>query len=526
MKRYKIIYAMFCIVSLCSCELLRQSRFEVVHCSPDAGYHAETEELVVSVEFSHEPNREKIQKAFSVTEDAIALQGKYIWSGKTLEFRPSLPLKKNKEYKVTVSIDAEDAKGVSLDEQFERSWTSSPSKVRPEILSVSPANNGEVSNASASVLIYFNVEVPMQSLMDYVSFTPSISGYWKLDETQKTAEFTPYEKWKPCTEYKISVRQGFESEHGNTIAKEFGSRFTVGGDDVKPQLLRAVVLQKDSSIALKNKADYVLECADVDDIDGSVINDGWEADYKLLFKFSKDVNASTVLNAVTAEPAISFELENGPGYYSDIVIKFTKRPAYNAHYILRLGNTVSDSSGNTKENVEQYKIFTDGAKSKPPELKGFALPVNPAGGASASAIIITDRDNFTLPGLNLDADYYTVDAEIPTWMMLFFDAAHGAEINLFSLMESLSFSATNSSVTWTPEIIVNHSDEFTWRCNSPIYQDEEYRNELSGCIAIEIKGILVNDPTRRGLVTFSCDAGLRDSYGNESTITKQFVLIK
>jgi hypothetical protein len=532
MKACINISAAFILLLFVSCDILRQSPFEVVSWSPGMGYKSETQPSEISFMFSHDCNRESVQKAFLFTEDGVSKEGDFFWDGKKLVWNPTSPPQKNKNYKVTISADAENAKGVSLDEQFEAVWTTRPDGARPEIISVTPSNAAQISNRNVHVEILFSVPVKLQTFVDNVSFTPARSGLWTLEASLTRADFQPYEAWAACTEYKISVSNSFESAAGKTIAKEWNSYFYVSGDNTPPVLQSAVALLPDGNPALKpDGREYLLEenmpAAD------NFVNEDWESEYKIALTFSEPVRINSVQNSFSIEPSVSFTAEADTLFSDTVVLRFSQKLQYGEHYILSLGKNVSDENGNTLETASRWKLFVNGKCSKPPVFKGFAMPQSPVIRDGTSSVnkasppmVFTAADNLTLPGYNIDSDEYLINEATGTWIVLFFDMAHDANINLFSLMEKFGFSSTNGAVSWTSKTMTQTRNDFVWAETADYFTDADWMQLWNNSFAVEIKGTLRNDPVAQGLVTVSIGSGLLDSLGNETGETQQFILIK
>ena len=80
------------ILSFFSCDILRTSPFEVVEWSPGKAYHGEPEKILISLRFSHDPDKASAERHFSLNEDGNMVKGIFSWTGRKMRFLPLAPL--------------------------------------------------------------------------------------------------------------------------------------------------------------------------------------------------------------------------------------------------------------------------------------------------------------------------------------------------------------------------------------------------------------------------------------------------
>ena len=185
----RFILALF--VLFMSCDILRVSPFEILQWSPGDGYHADPETLTLSLSFSHDPQRSIVEKYFSLSADGETVRGIFHWEGKTLYFLPLVPLEENRDYSVTVLANAHNTKGLNLDRDFEGRFSTRSDPTRPQVISFLPAMEGIMEESRGQCNIAFSSPVLLNSLRDSVSFSPSMSGAWHLEEGGLLAVFSP-----------------------------------------------------------------------------------------------------------------------------------------------------------------------------------------------------------------------------------------------------------------------------------------------------------------------------------------------
>ncbi|WP_461247822.1 Ig-like domain-containing domain, partial [Treponema sp. R6D11] len=126
MKNKFFSFFLFSIFSFISCDILRTSLFEVVSCTPGNGYQSEPKKINISLDFSHDPDRASVEKNFSLTGDGNRIKGVFSWNNKKMTFSPLAPLEINTDYTITLSAEAHDTKGLSMDEPFNRYFSTRP----------------------------------------------------------------------------------------------------------------------------------------------------------------------------------------------------------------------------------------------------------------------------------------------------------------------------------------------------------------------------------------------------------------
>ncbi|MDR1231232.1 MAG: Ig-like domain-containing protein [Spirochaetaceae bacterium] len=476
------------LVLFLSCDILRSAPFEITSWSPGEGYRDINGGIAISVQFSRGADRNSVERSFEFSEDGVKSNGRIVWSNDDkLVFTPSTPPQSGHDYAVVINTDAQDTQGVSLEKRFEGRWTTRPLDTggRPSILATLPLDGGVIAPGYTTVAIEFSTVVPINACNNHISFSPQIKGSWTLDYSGKKAQFTPDAAWRHGTDYKMTVGAAFESSSGNTLGQELVIHFAIDGETVPPELTGVAALEEDGSPVKRGGADYTLT-------EISTENSGWESVYKLLFSFSENIDVSSFKKAVTIEPSLSCAVDTKQAFSDTVVLSFIDRPVFQQRYLITLDSGIKDESGNESAEAKSYRIYVDGKRSKPPELKKLKIAGN------GQSCVYEMGDNFAvLQDLSDDAAACT----------LWFEAAEGTEINLYSLMECFSVSSTNNVVSFSPLSI-------------------EYGAADGDCAPVIITGILTCKNTESGIVTVSVGAGLLDSYGNKQTEARRIVLLK
>jgi len=503
--KFKLCIFLLIVAFFASCDILRLSPFEVTSWTPGGGYHSEPEKIAVSLVFSHEPDRASVEKYFSLTGNGSRVRGTFHWEGRKLEFSFLTPPEINTDYVITLSADAHDTKGLSMDEAFNGEFTTRAGETRPTLVSCFPSMYADISDPSMEVKLEFSIPVPLSALYDYVSFTPSMQGLWRLEDGGRLAVFTPAEPWAQNSRYEIRFSTSLTDNKGMNIGSDFFSIFTTGVDREAPYLLCARRITKNGEV-FQLEADRGYSGAG----EFPVENSGWEKDDRLSLVFSKPVDSVSVKNYLNADDAPALVMETSPGYRTEFIFRFDGIPAFGNRFTFRIKSGVKDSNGNETKNEYIYKIFADGKFSKPPELVGFRMPMTPGSGGNLACL---ETDSLLEP-VPISEENYPSGVRVQTWFDLYFSAAEGADIDLFSLMELFRIETSNNVFSFSPNQIKTSG-----------FMVSEPQAGWENFLRIEIAGYLTNT-TNYGLVYFQIAAGLKDSLGNKNENSQKIIFIK
>ena len=507
MKKIIIIILLLYIFIINSCDILRTSIFEVISWTPGEGYHAEPEDIVVSISFSHEPHIASVERNFSLTGNGNRIRGKFQWETKKLTFIPLTPLDKNTDYSISLSADSHDTEGLSIDEAFNRDFTTRAGSDRPEIISCYPSMYAEINEPRTPVKLEFSLPVPLNILYENISFTPSMQGFWILENDSKLATFTPSEPWIENTRYEIFISSSLTDTNGMNIRNDYKSVFTTGTDKELPYLVSANRVTKNNDCIQLAPDKGFSSAAEL-----PVENISWEKEDKILLVFSKPVDNLSVKNYISAENGPNLVLESFPGYKTEILFKFEKTPVYESRFTIRVKPGIQDNAKNTTKEDYFFRIFFNGKYSKPPELAGIRIPMAPQNENDYEPVFIGADSLFQI--IPITDENYPSSKIISTWIEVYFVTAEGASIDLFSLMEHFRIDTSNNVITFSPRQIKTNN----YTISLPHPGTEKFQR-------IEIAGNLINT-TNYGIINFQISSGLKDNLGNRNEKAFNIPLIK
>jgi len=504
-RTFIFIIGQFLILLFCfaSCDLLRFSRFEVVSWTPGDGYHFEPEKITVSLEFSHDPDTASVEKNFSLTGNGNRVRGTILWNERKMIFTPLTPLEKNTDFAVSISADAYSTKGLSMDEGFYGDFTTRPDNARPVLRSCYPEMYGEAGDPRTEVRLAFSIPVPLNALYDNVSFSPSMTGSWRLEDGGKLAVFTPAEPWTHNNRYEIRCSASLSDNNGMNTGNDFISVFTIGTDHEAPYLLYAGKIAKDGVVAELTRDRGYAGAAEL-----PVENHGWEKDDRLYLVFSEPVDGLLLKNYLVAENAPGLVMETSPNYNTEFTFKFDSIPVYESRFAFKIKPGINDISGNESKEEYVYRIFANGKFSKPPELAGIRMPMAPNSDTDLEFFCAETDSIFEL--IPIKNEYYPSSEKIQTWIELYFTTAEGALVDPFSLMEHFRIETSNNVISFSPRLVKQTG-----------FSVPEPQQGWENFERLEITGIIENS-INFGIINFIIGSGLRDNLGNKND--RKFVI--
>ena len=515
--RHRFYFSLIIILLfVSSCDILRDSPYEVLTWTPGEGFHDEPGSIKISLLLSHESDRARTEQAFSLTGDRKTISGVYDWDGSWLIFSPIYPLEAGRDYVITLGTGAQNTRGLSLENKFEASFTTRKPGAKPAVTGTVPSDGGCVSESRGEFRIMFSEPVPLESCMDYIVFSPSSPGSWRLEGEEKTASFTPRDPWQTGILYQIKIDSGFMGFSGDVLGSEYITFFSVGNDREKPVLNKAYALYPAGEIAV-NREEIAIENI-LPGMPGYFSLEEfseWESFTKLELVFSEPVDLGSLRNLLVTEPQVSLVMESDPVFSDRAVFRFAEFPQWGSVYLFRLGPGFRDINGNVSEDEYLFRINCNGPLSKPPALAGIRLPTAPGNSTGDyDPRTYSPADLFKDLPIKTGEDHFPYGEAVSAWIELYFDTAPGTEIDIFSLMEFFRVDVTNQALTFSPVSI--RLDDFTWA--EPASGWENFQR-------VEMSGLLTNS-INSGIVSFRILSGLRDKRGNRSYTDFRISLLK
>lgn len=429
MKQHAVLFFIILIVlSSLSCSIFFTSPLEICAWT--------TDDLTVSVMFNREPEHVRAEEAFSITANGIEPPGRISWDGAMLIFTAFTPLYDSVEYEIKVTTAAEDIYGNSLDEEFRVKFRTGDEGSRPEIMSVTPAEGAHVENQFQEIIIIFDQPVNFDSLLESFSISPDITGTSVLNSSSDIFTFAPTEAWDWQQKYTVEISTELKTVLGYRLSENFLSAFTVGTDEVSPQI---------STAASVDEAVILLESPS--DNPAIQVNSGWEKDSPVRISFTEEIDHPSAESSVSIEPAvqldISFDESRSP---ADMIIDFEDNLEWRKLYRIAISTALKDLQDNCLEKERIYYIFIDGSSSAPPKVKRVDLI--PGVGVG---FCLFDEDNPAAAEISHQIlDTSGGDAlQNPFFIDYYFNLAANAELPFFEFTDNFLISPASSCTAFT-----------------------------------------------------------------------------
>lgn len=505
-----------CILAMgtaASCDLLLDEPLEVAAWTPGEGLQSDPASIVVSLRFSREPDKPSAERAFSLTEDGGAIQGDFLWVGPAMTFRPKVPLRAGKQYRIALSEAARDGRGVSLDKAFVGTFSTRAEGSRPALEGSLPADGEVVEDVFFQPVLRFSSPADADSCRDGVSISPSISGIWTLEDGGLAARFLPAEAWARGKRYDIAVASTFRDAAGLTTGREWTLSFSIAPGGAAPSILRACAAgEAPGGGVWEDRFELV-----PDDPASAGLEEtaGWESAYRLRVFFSEPVDISSFRSRFSVEPSVpsTADVEAGGG---SVLVRFPEGLPYRKRVSFAIAAGVKDARGNATEEAGLFRVLADGPRSRPPVLVGIRLPLAPGGATEA------EREPTAFAASAPFADFpvsggagrYPFDVPTATWIEIYFDVAEGAAVDLHSVREKFRVEATNGCLSFSSRSVLDAG----FSCAEP-------HPAWAGYSRVEVRGLLTNG-TDSGTVSVRLGAGLADSFGNRTAEATRLPLLK
>jgi hypothetical protein len=468
-------------------------RFSIIGWSPSESRIADPSGISLWIRFSGAADRASIEQAFSLTKDSGALYGNFAWDGDVMSFLPAEKFEKNRRYEIRVSTGAEDEKGVSLDEEFHRVFSTKPEEDRPALLSVHPAEGAALTDRYTSVVMTFSEAIDRASLYAAFGLSPSVRGRFDWSAGDSVCAFVPLEPLSWQMEYCLTIRSGLSDLSGNSIAKAYESRFSVGTDGSPPSVLRAsnAVSGVEGAIALAPSlsSDAV-----------PVFTALWESTWGLVLVFSESVQREGLESHIRLEPSWNYAIDDRSSLGTSFFLEPKERFSRDTLYSITIGKGIEDAQGNASTAESVYRFRVDGPTTASPVVTRLRFRSNPGNSPADYDDKLCDHGN-DYSTITIPSSTFPVGSQVETYADLYLALAAGASVNLFSLMKEFSIEASNSCASFSIR-----------KMQSSGFADPQ-PSAISGSLCVRVILDLQN-ASDSGIVTFKIGSGLVDGAGN------------
>jgi len=258
----------------------------------------------IVVTFSEAMDTIAVESAFSI--DPL-VTGVFSWADSVLTFTPDSDLDETTLYEVTISTDAEDSAGNSLDEDYIWSFTTGEA---PTVISVSPLDLAIDVAIGDSIVVTFSEAMDTIAVESAFSIDPLVTGVFSWVDSVLT--FTPDSDLDETTLYEVTISTDAEDSAGTPLAEDYVWSFTTGEAptvvSVSPLDLAIDVAIGDSIVVTFSEAMDTIAVESAFSIDPLVTGVFSWADSVMTFTPDSDLDEATLY-----EVTISTDAEDSAG---------------------------------------------------------------------------------------------------------------------------------------------------------------------------------------------------------------------
>lgn len=146
------------------------------------------------------------------------------------------PLKKHERYKIIVSSRWQDQQGLNLRQQYSKAFVTTPRDSdcpMPNLWEIKCPKSGTLQALS----INFNEPLDFTLLTETIGIHASgkkiVTGQWRVQDLEKTAIFTPDQRWSSGT-YSLQIEAHLEDLAGNNLNRPFDRDITKKQTAINP----------------------------------------------------------------------------------------------------------------------------------------------------------------------------------------------------------------------------------------------------------------------------------------------------
>ncbi len=212
-------------------ELLHMKAPEVRSHTPDSRFvvaESGSEVPYISVRFTNQMDREATERAFELTRDRRPLPGRFSWKGRSMRFRPDLPVTPGGLYRFSVSTVAQDRYGNALNGAFSFEFRTGTDDRPPLITQHSPEVGAEHVGRRESIRIRFSEPVTRESFLRAFEISPRVAGGLVWEEDDAAVTFAPAEPYQVNSGHRVSIGTELTDRSGNRLAAPLEFHFHTG----------------------------------------------------------------------------------------------------------------------------------------------------------------------------------------------------------------------------------------------------------------------------------------------------------
>lgn len=458
-------------------------------------FHVEKIQIIdnkIKITFSSKPDFISIKNSLTICQDDYYLDGIFTSEGNSIIFTPFTEDFDNHDYKITLSTEAEDTKGISLLENYHYSFSTKPQVPDFKILNF--------KYTLSDLTFNFTNQVDEKSFHDNFTIKPETPFIINFDDTDKMVVIKFTKSLSPTIRYFITLNQDTVDIYNNKLKTKYENNFIINPDI---PLTDYEVFFTDTNNALTK-------------LDQSKLNESIPQKNPLTFKFSQKINMDSVTSGIIITPKINFKIEKDLYLKDSFKISFTEFPEYNSTYELIVKDSITDIYSKPVPSKTINLRFNNSIDIKP-DFITMILCTN-------DSTVKLDQDK-TPQDLIFNPQFYPtvsgISSQSLSCYLLFSSSPDSTGINIFSAMENITFSTTNSCISITPEKMdilnlkdIEASDEYSEILHFLSNEISQLHNSnlIPSIIKIDFK---IQNSSNPGLIKININQNLCDSLNNK-----------
>ncbi|MDR1903731.1 MAG: Ig-like domain-containing protein [Treponema sp.] len=462
--------------------------------SVPAGYVDPASLTAVTIEFSADPEIISIEKALSLTENGSVMDGILTKNDTKISFAPMTGFVKNKNYVLIITTDAEDSNGNSLLKEFRRYFTTRLETDPPQILSITPDNDSELTGELEALEIQFSEPVDIPSFVKSFIISPSFPFLYEFFYDDTHVKIIRQEPLVKNQRYTVTIGTSLMDRAGNELSEPVSINFLNGNDRLPPEY----------TLYLDGAA-----------LSQTTINEGISVNAEFSLEFNKKVMVDSLSSYISISPQTTVKITADKESRQSVKIQCTSGLMWGKTYTLTVRKGVADNAGNKTETDVQYILVCNKEAERPlTVLKGYL---------DVDSTEINDEDRF-FPFMSTNiystiifpAPEYPIDTPVATSLYFVVNASSGASaVSLVSAMQSIRMNTANSCLNIDIKNIqcADLTDTIFDDISSLISQDNDLKVEGGKNMGIRVY-LEITNRDANGLITLSIAKDLCDNLKN------------
>lgn len=492
MRIFSNIFVVIFLLITISCGSKIFPAFEVVN--------VDVKEDRLSVVFNSTPNRNSLINAFSFSCDLETINGDFVFSDDEVCFYPEKNIETGHDYILSISIEAEDINGLSLNKKYTYKFSTKTDYLAPKILSITPTDEEIIDENIKEIKIIFNEPIKEKSFLDSFSIKPNCDYIlnWNDEKSEVNIQFA-----KPLllsTRYTITITTNLCDLNNNLLKNEYVSTFTNGMDKEPPSY----------------EVYEIYENAINKNLIPNSLNSELRTKGKLRILFNEEVNTSNISSNISIKPDMSISIDIDEESKKQVDVIFTKVPEWdNQEYNLTISKGITDVSSNEIKEDKLYRFKFNNESDRPVSFVKGVLELS-----EGNYFSIDEKTNYSSLLLPVENFPTTGNEEKEVILYYIFRISNNADsLKLISAVDNIfSISATNSCI-YTSFSSIKILDDTEIKNNnisnnSSFYEEIQNVIDENGKLSAVMLGLKIENTDYFGQISFNINKELKDNIGN------------